>query len=556
MGQGYLQKCRKLKAGDVFRIEHLREIIEAVDASRPIGGVDVYTRETAGGVVLSAVGRKGSSSVDPTDREFQIKFLDMETKELYPSRNPGDKKVPIVFGGRVYGKNAESMVWCGPEEDWDLMISPELYVVINVDTKGGITGAAFVPNAGADKPWKPGEIGVYYIKVGKIRNDGSVYQMLQGPIELPLSGDEKKEDVHEFKISIQKRKTDNEDGNAGGGDQSGPSSQEGDVYVYWGRILKADYSTYDVGAKKSWNKVPESNARNSKIYVHYDVSMEGKITKYEFKTKEREIKEFYPHDVHYSGGQEGKYCILIGEIIDGEIIQNIHGPIPFLSRVGRTNDMITAYKCVDGQFLDFWPLLGDVGIDVDFEKSKDEETGKEKIDGVKYKLKLVADNAGIIINKPAKKKNHEEYIGLETVSTTPFSVQARKKEAPPLFPGDVEYEVTVKANNGSVAYFNSDNDEFLSFWYAEDKTFEGLMEGYITLECNVKTKQFEIKEYYSAMPRWEWDGDGKPSISRCVLARVFDGHVFQFTFFSFILSPMFLGKNAVLDLSPYASWPD
>lgn len=575
---------KNVKAGDPISAKWLNGIRYAIEdnqretiKTRLQSGVGYRASYGAGGTTIQLDGRSRLfKREDMTDREFQIKFDVGEDMDKTTVANYEDKLKVVVFWGRIFTKKFE-YVDVGTPEEWNEIKDvdsdkAEIYVYFKTDKNGTVTEAEFGTEKKENSPYIDKVMGgEYCIKLGMVK-EGKITQLLQGPLEFNASGNSSDPEeeggkpsdewIHEFKLKIESGKPPEgpeTPSSSSSSSSSPPSEGNSEVQIFWGRIIKADYSEYDVGVKGQWNKVPNSNTKNCRIYVLFDVSMEGEITKAEFKTEEREIKEFYPQDVLYSGGQEGKYCLLVGKIVEGKIQQSLHGPIPFLSRVGRTNNMLTAYKGVKGQFLDFWPIRGSNGLDIDLEREKNEETGVEEPVGIKHTLKLVADNSGIKINDPARKEGHEKYIGLETVPIVPFAVEMKKEKGPPLFPDEEvswKYTVIVKANNGSVSYFDSDNDDYLSFWYAEDKTFDDLAEGYITLECNVKTKEFDIKPYYSAMPRWEWDGAGKPLYSRCVLARVFAGQVFQFTFFSFILSPMFLGKNAVLDLAPYASYPD
>lgn len=576
MGAGHLQRIRRLKSGDQWRIEHVRELIDAIDASSAVGGVGITTRSSPAGTVINAAPGRGGSYVDPTNREFQIKFWDMESNIFYPSHDPKDDKVPVVFSGRIFDKEMVTH-WCGPEEEFAPFASNELYVVINVAPNGDILGAAFLPKGGENIEWKPGKIGMYFVKVGHLRDDGSVYQMLQGPIELFLR-DEAEVNIHEFKIKIAS-------GDSGGNpdvpptppveEGGNPPAPEGEkkVKVYWGRILKADYSAFDVGEVMAWNSVPDSSAENCKIYVLFDVDTDGVITKAEFATKERENKQFYPPSEADTLGQFGEYCIQVGSVNDGVIVQTLHGPIPFLSRVGRARYGVTAYKGVDGQFLDFWPMWGAPGLEVELNKVTDEETGESAPSGIKFIPRLIADNGGIKINIPSKKSGKEDYVGIESTVVTPFSVTVETVEsdspppAPPPEEGDgtetppeTEPEpepvkkIIVKANGGTVSYFR-DNSTELSTWYGEDAEFP-LEDGYIYVDYGISSGRIEIKYDYSPPQRWESDNKGEPTYSRCAVAKIFGGKVTQLTFCSFIASPMFIGDRAVLDMAPYASIPN
>lgn len=568
MGAGHLQRIRRLKSGDQWRIEHVRELIDAIDASGAVGGVGITTRSSPAGTVINAAPGRRGSYVDPTDREFQIKFMDMESGKFYPSHDPNDDKVPVVFSGRIFDKEMVTH-WCGPEEEFVPFASDELYVVVNVMPNGDILGAAFLPKGGKNIEWKPGKIGMYFVKVGHLREDGSVYQMLQGPIELFLR--EKADvNIHEFKIKI-------ESSDSGGKPDVPPTSPvegggtpvpEGEkkVKVYWGRILKADYSTFDVGEVMTWNSVPDSSAENCKIYVHFDVDTDGVVTKAEFLTEERENKQFYPPSESDTLGQFGEYCVQVGSINDGQIVQMLHGPIPFLSRVGRAKYGVTAYKGVDGQFLDFWPMWGAPGLEVELNKVTDEETGESSPSGVKFIPRLIADNGGIKINIPSKKSGKEDYIGLEGTVVTPFFVTVEEDESyappPPSTeeggetepPPEPVNKIILKSNGGTVSYFR-DNSTDLSTWYGEDTEFS-LADGYIYIEYNINSGSLEIKYDYSPPQRWESADNGEPSYSRCAVAKIFGKNVTQLTFCSFIASPMFIGDRAVLDLAPYASIPN
>lgn len=581
MGHRYLlimNYPKDVKVGDVISAKwlnglryYIEELHREIVKCRLQSGQGYRASYGAGGTTIQLDNKsKMYQREDPTKREFQIKFDPGEGFDKLTKANPKDCFKIVVFWGRIFNKSFDS-VDVGDPEKWNEIKEvssdeADIYVYFKTDKTGNVTEAEFGTEEKINIPYiKDIMGGEYCVKLGSVK-DGVITQLLQGPIEFfgqedSDSGDKSKNGIHEFKISVSKEDdVDKDDGNTPEPPSEGeatPPKLAGnkEVRVWGGRIIKADYSETPVG-EDNWNSVPGSNSDNCKIYVHFNVDMESNISNAEFSTESREIKEFKAHDVIYSGGQNGEYCILVGEIIDGVVRQKLHGPIPFLSRVGRTDNALTAFKDVNGQFLDFWPLMGSNGIEVDLQKEEDKETEIIKFLGILFKLKLVADNAGIIINDPAKKEGHLDHIGLEVVLTTPFAVVQKKEKGPPLFPEEEvswKYTTTVKANMGSVAYFDGDDQDTLKIWRAEDTVIDDLNDGYVILECNLANKTFEIKTSYRPPVRWESDDQGKPLYSRCALAKIFGGDVWQLTHSSFILSPMFIGDKAVLDLAPYAS---
>lgn len=570
MGHRYLlimNYPRDVKVGDTISAKwlnglryYIEELHREIVKCRIQSGTGYRASYGAGGTTIQLDNKsKMYQREDPTQREFQIKFDPGEGLDKLTKANPKDCFKIVVFWGRIFNKSFDS-VDVGEAEKWNEIkeVSSDeatVYVYFKTDETGNVTEAEFGTEEKTNIPFiKDIMGGEYCIKLGGAK-DGVITQLLQGPIEFfgqddPESDDDKasKGGIHEFKISVSKE----DDGNKEDPTKPGRNKE---VKVWGGRIIKADYSETPVG-DNGWNNVPGSNSNDCKIYVHFNVDMESNISEAKFSTQIRKIKEFKAHDVIYSGGQNGEYCILVGEIVDGVVRQKLHGPIPFLSRVGRTDNALTAFKDVNGQFLDFWPLMGSNGIEVDLQKEEDKETDVIKFLGILFKLKLVADNAGIIINDPAKKEGHIDHIGLEVVNTTPFAVIHKREKGPPLFPEEEvswKYTTVVKANMGTVAYFDGDDQDTLRIWKAEDKTIDEFNDGYVILECNLVHKTFEIKTSYRPPVRWESDNQGKPLYSRCALAKVFGPDVWQLTHTSFILSPMFIGDKAVLDLAPYAS---
>lgn len=126
-------------------------------------------------------------------------------------------------------------------------------------------------------------------------------------------------------------------------------------------------------------------------------------------------------------------------------------------------------------------------------------------------------------------------------------------------PWQVEWdkkELKVKHNGGSCAYMREDSGELVTWRPRESELkFAQTSDCYVFIRYTHRNKEFEVMVSTNPPDHWESDATGKPTRSSVIIARILDKELRQETFSSFIISPFFNGRRAVLEFTCYPTLP-